>query len=173
MRQSYVSGDLVAAEKWFEVFQDLGGAGGYLTMTNVYLQRGEPEKALALAEQVPEEDGGNVHRAMVLYSLGREDEALAMLNAQVDAVGPDDFGLYRLNALQVGKAAAWTGQVDMAFKALEIEYGHNDYRHFFVAWNDPVYKSLHDDPRWQELLEKVNLTEAQRNAIEYDPQLPD
>ena len=173
VRQSYVSGDLDAAEKWFEIFQDLGGAGGYLTMTNVYLQRGEPEEALALAEQVAEEDGGNVHRAMALYSLGREDEALAMLDAQVDAVGPDDFGLYRLNAHQVGKAAAWMGQVDMAFEALEIEYGHNDYRHFFVAWNDPVYKSLHDDPRWQELLAKVNLTEAQRNAIEYDPQLPD
>ena len=173
MRQSYVSGEFVAAERWFEVYQNLGGSGGFLTMTNVYLQRGEPEEALALAEQVSEEDGRTVLRAMALYSLGREDEALAMLDAQVDAVDPEVTHLYRLNALEVGKAAAWMGRVDMAFDALETEYGHNDYRHFFMAWSDPVYESLHDDPRWQELLEKVNLTEEQRAAIDYDPQLPD
>jgi hypothetical protein len=36
-----------------------------------------------------------------------------------------------------------------------------------------MYDSLRDDPRWQVLLGKVNMTAEQRAAITYNPVLPD
>ena len=93
--------------------------------------------------------------------------ALALLMSQFEGISEI------LGSEVVAQAAAWMGQTDLAFKALEVRYGDENYRHFILTWSDPVYDSIRDDPRWQVLLGKVNLTDKQRAAIIYNPVLPD
>jgi hypothetical protein len=104
---------------------------------------------------------------MVMHSLGQEEEALALLNSAFDNISQIIGGEV------VAQAAAWMGQTDLAFAALETRYGEENYQHFFLTWSDPMYDSLRDDPRWQVLLGKVNMTAEQRAAITYNPVLPD
>jgi hypothetical protein len=37
---------------------------------------------------------------------------------------------------------------------------------------DPIFEKLHDDPRWLALRRKVNMSEQQLAAIEFNPRLP-
>lgn len=37
---------------------------------------------------------------------------------------------------------------------------------------EPLYRNLHDDPRWNELLEKLGKSPEQLARIEFDPKLP-
>jgi hypothetical protein len=104
---------------------------------------------------------------MVMHSQGREEEALALLLSQFDEISEI------LGSEVVAQAAAWMGQTELAFEALEARYGAENYKHFILTWNDPVYDSIRDDPRWPVLLGKVNLTAEQRAAIIYNPVLPD
>jgi hypothetical protein len=55
---------------------------------------------------------------MVMHSLGQEEEALALLNSAFDNISQIIGGEV------VAQAAAWMGQTDLAFAALETRYGH-------------------------------------------------
>jgi TolB-like protein len=166
MRGTYVSRRYDEALEWHAKYKDMGGDGGHFTLTKIHLHRGEPALALQAAERMEKRFAGDAVRAMALYSLGREDEARRLLR-QVD----DE--IYRNNAQAFAEAWAWIGDVEEAFAALEAAYGDSDYKHFFIRANDPVYDNIRADPRWQAALARVKLTEEQRAAIRYNPQLPD
>ena len=38
---------------------------------------------------------------------------------------------------------------------------------------NPLFASLYDDPRWQDLLERLGLSEAQLASISFDIHMPD
>jgi adenylate cyclase len=167
MRTAFVLGELDEALEWHESWRELGGgSGGYMTMAKIYLYRGELELAMREARQWPVENGQDALVAMILYAGGQEEEALALLNSV-------DVDANQSSAEAVAEAAAWMGQADLAFEALEAAYGGDDYQYFFLGMNDPTYDSLHDDPRWRVLLEKIKLTDEQRAAIVYNPVIPD
>jgi hypothetical protein len=46
------------------------------------------------------------------------------------------------------------GKVDMAFKWLEKSYQDNEVELYWLKV-EPEFESLHDDPRYQEMLDKV------------------
>jgi hypothetical protein len=50
------------------------------------------------------------------------------------------------------------GDVDHAFEWLETGYEYRDGGLTYLL-QDPMLDSLHDDPRWRPLLEKMNLLE--------------
>ncbi|MDX1507306.1 MAG: hypothetical protein R3358_03425 [Woeseiaceae bacterium] len=166
MRGAYVARRYEQALEWYAEYQKMGGVGGDYTLTKIHLHRDKPDLALQAAERYPDDQGGAAGRAMALYSLGQEEEARSLLEQIDDQT-------YRENGQAIAEAWAWIGDADKAFAALEVEYGDTDYKHFFMRTNDPIYDNLREDPRWQALLEKVNLTDEQVAAIRYDPQLPD
>ena len=166
MRGTYVARQYDEALEWHAKYKGMGGNGGHFTLTKIRLHRGEPELALEAAERMEKRFAGDAARAMAIYSLGQEDEARELLH-QIDET------IYRNNAQVIAEAWAWIGDVEAAFAALEAEYGESDYKHFFMRTNDPVYDNIRNDPRWQAALARVNLSDEQRAAIRYNPQLPD
>jgi TolB-like protein len=166
MRANFILRDFDQALEWNRAARELGVNGGFMTLAKIHLHRGDLDQAMQAAEQWSTLQGRDALKAMVLHARGQEEEALALLQS---VEGEND----QYNAETIAQAAAWMGQTDMAFEALEVFFGPEDYQHFFMVWNDPMYDSLRDDPRWHELLEKVNLTAEQRAAIVYNPVLPD
>ena len=151
---------------WYEKAQELRVGGGGMTLTKIYLFRGELDLAMQAAEQWYAHQGRDALIAMVLHSRGQESEALeflATVDRSITRTGGGDV---------IAQAAAWMGQTEMVFEELDLVYREEDYQHFFLVQNDPVYDNVRDDPRWQALLEKVNLTPEQSAAIVFNPVLP-
>jgi hypothetical protein len=74
--------------------------------------------------------------------------------------------------LALAQAHAFMGELDKAFERLQRaadEFGG------FYGMNlmSPLYRNLHEDPRWEELLTAVGLSPARLAAIEFDPPLPE
>jgi TolB-like protein len=107
-RVAYISGDLDKALEWVREWKNLGGDGGHATLAKIYLYRGEPELAMREVDQWRVEQGQEALRAMVMHSLGQEEEALALLNSAFDNISQIIGGEV------VAQAAAWMGQTDLA-----------------------------------------------------------
>ncbi|MEJ2522379.1 MAG: hypothetical protein P8080_05795 [Gammaproteobacteria bacterium] len=71
----------------------------------------------------------------------------------------------------IAEIYAWTGDNDAAFdwleRALEKE-GPNRFLHI-----SPLYRNLHDDPRWLPLLERIGQAPAQLAAVRFDVSVPE
>jgi TolB-like protein/DNA-binding winged helix-turn-helix (wHTH) protein/Tfp pilus assembly protein PilF len=61
-----------------------------------------------------------------------------------------------LEASQIAAAYAFRGEIDHAFNWLEQAYDTRDGGLTFVLLN-PLFDSLHDDPRWERFLDKMGL----------------
>jgi len=81
--------------------------------------------------------------------LGRVDEADRAQRAFADEYGG-------VGAYQVAQQNAQRGDADGAFEWLERAYAQRDGG-ITLLLGDPFLKALHDDPRWEALLEKVGL----------------
>jgi len=99
----------------------------------------------------PRMDGIRPLAAEFLAGSGRHDEARAMLTDDALAISRSDHDM----AYWVGSTYALLGETDLAFKWLNkaIKLG-NQNRPYFET--DTNLNSLRDDPRWPELMEKMN-----------------
>ena len=104
-------------------------------------------------------------RAMALHSLGRAEEAQLTLGQQIA-----DWGDKAPET--VATAEAWMGDPDAAFDLLYERYWPHMYG-FHRQVHNPIWVSLHDDPRWITLREKSGYTEEAFAAVEFNPVLPD
>ena len=150
-----------------------GGSGTY-NLGLIQLLQGDPESALATMESF--ETFPFVHmqgRAITNWEMGRLSEyefALADLEAAIDdaafaktPVRPEDFlaGTY-----------AWVGRIDDAFEILDRRIGHPG-QFEPSRWNtDPIFRNLHDDPRWLDLLEKAELAPRHIESYRLDERFP-
>jgi len=64
-------------------------------------------------------------------------------------------------AYQIAEVYAFRGEVDLAFEWLDHSYDIRDSGLAFTV-GDPAFQSLHKDPRWEQLLEKLGLLQAWR-----------
>jgi len=121
----------------------------------ILLAKGKPNEAL---EEIQQEADGIyllTGLAMAQFVLGNQqasDQALNLLIAE----GADNA------AYQVAEAYAFRGEVDHAFEWLDHSYDIRDSGLAFTA-GDPAFQSLHKDPRWEQLLEKLGLADAWHN----------
>lgn len=92
--------------------------------------------------------------AMVLHSLGRESESRAAFEMVVQS-GPNASYTGGVNYHR-GLYYAWTGNRDLSFKHLQLalESGHRPLAYIL---GEPLLYSLHNDARWQKLLEEIGL----------------
>ncbi len=140
---------LMAIREVMEHYPDPTNALGLLARN--LLLNGEAAEALRALDSSTDLDFNLEYRAMVLYSLGKEEEADALASAI--AGEPRQGGAYR-----VALYYAWRGDPDAAFAALEQAYA-NRYRVMAYILGEPILYPLHTDPRWTALLEKMGLLE--------------
>jgi TolB-like protein/Tfp pilus assembly protein PilF len=103
--------------------------------------------------------------ALAFHDLGREEESAAAFRELVDReaeIWP--HGLAR--------AYAWVGNADEAFRYLELtaEQGAGQLG---GAGTNPLFRNLHDDPRWLPFLQSVGQAPEQLAAIEFDVRPPE
>jgi TolB-like protein len=137
--------------------------GGQHLAGAILLLKGRAAEALTAFTSEVDEQYRIKGRAMALYSLGRQAEYEAARDELITDWGerwPDE----------VAQVYAWVGDSDSAFtwidKALEV-HGNID-----TVRVDPFIMNLHDDPRWQPLLEKAGVSPEQLAAIEFNITLP-
>jgi hypothetical protein len=107
-------------------------------------------------------------RAMIMHDLGRQEASAAALDRIVQQIG-DQF---RDQAYLVAEAYAWTGQIDAAFEWLETAYSMDERYGLQGYWFHrimflPIWRNLHDDPRWEALRTRMNMSAARLDAIEF------
>jgi adenylate cyclase len=121
----------------------------------VLLLKGDPEAALQEFEKAEDLQG----IALALHDLGRRQEfeaALLELHEEYDTEHPS----------QTANVYAWIGDADRAFEYLGKGY-RSDRASLSRIVRYPVFRSLHGDPRWQALLHKLGMSDAQLAAIDF------
>jgi serine/threonine-protein kinase len=116
--------------------------------------RGEVEAAANLLKEVlernPRLDGIRPIYATCLSALGRHEEARAQITEQVKDVAAADHDI----SYWLASVYALEGERDLAFEWLEraIALG-NENKQWFES--DPNWETLRDDPRFQDLMRKI------------------
>jgi TolB-like protein/thioredoxin-like negative regulator of GroEL len=146
------------------------GAPYYLTLT--LLLQGQLEQAMEEVELLGSDFGqapqGLAARAMILHDMGRHAESEASLKKLVAAIDENE----RDHAYLVAQAHAWAGRNDDAFEWLETalsrdqRYGQQGYWFLRILFL-PVWQNLHDDPRWEQVRARANLSQARLDALEF------
>jgi TolB-like protein/DNA-binding winged helix-turn-helix (wHTH) protein len=117
----------------------------------VYLAQGRPQEALAEMEKEPAGLFRDLGEALAYHALGRRQESDTAL-ARMLSQHPND------GAYQIGQVYAYRGEVDLAFEWFNRAYMQHDPG---LMWSktDLKLKSLRKDPRYVQLLGKLNLSE--------------
>ena len=121
--------------------------------------------ALAEFEADPDEATRAQGRALVLYAMGRTQEADEALRAAVER-----FGANQPNA--AATLYAQRGDADAAFQWLDKAVAARDYGLVEILTN-PFFDSLHDDPRWLPLLRKLGRAPEQLAKIQIKGTVPE
>jgi tetratricopeptide (TPR) repeat protein len=121
----------------------------------VFLLRGQLDEALELILSVPESVEKTHVLTIIYHAMGRQDESDAALEQLTLTLGDEDEDLFL-----IAQAHAFRGEIDKAFEWLDrandahhSRYGVNE--EFGVLKFDPFLENLHDDPRWDALLDKL------------------
>jgi tetratricopeptide (TPR) repeat protein len=122
---------------------------GLLAQAYIYLDMGMYEEAIDVSQKAASLYPDLRHLLGQAYAKsGRRDEALEIL-AELEKEEPTPYGALGLAELYIA-----LGNKDEAFRWLNYEHPHA-----WVPWirTNPPFKPLRDDPRFHELLRKMNL----------------
>jgi len=119
------------------------------TRGEVYLAQGQPKEALAEMQQEPAGPYHDLGMALACHALGRDRESDAALAHLISNHAND-------SAYQVGEVYAYRWQLDQAFDWLNRAFRQHDGG-LGLFKTDLLLKSLHGDPRYAELLRRMNL----------------
>jgi tetratricopeptide (TPR) repeat protein len=147
----YVARRLDEAAEIFRLAISLnpGGNFGHYLLGNVLLRQGDAPSALAAIEQETSDGIRLTGIAIVQHALGDAEASDAALKELIEKYAA--FAAY-----QVAEAFAFRGEIDHAFDWLEQAYDNRDSGLLSVL-HDPLLANLHDDPRWEPLLDKMGL----------------
>jgi TolB-like protein/Tfp pilus assembly protein PilF len=121
----------------------------HLALAQLDLLEGRLKEAQAEYQEHGGEAGRRMGDAMIEHALGHERESQQALKELTSKHAKD-------MAYQVGDVYAWLGDKDKAFDWLDRAYQQRDSGLNGVAY-DPLLAHLHDDPRYQALLQKLQL----------------
>ena len=125
----------------------------YLNLGDAYLQQRDPVSALAAYRRAAELNGGR-DSAQIAYGLaatGQRDEAVRLLTA---FVAPPKHRY--LPPVPVAKAYVALGDANAAFSWLERGYDERAAQMRGIKVS-PAFDALHTDPRWVNLLRRMNV----------------
>ncbi len=119
-------------------------------MSITFLVEGKPAEALAISQRSTNEVFRLAGMAEAQHDLGREKEAQQALDQLIAKWG-------HAGAYQIAQVFAWRGERDRAFVWLERAVKQRDGGLINVKV-DPAFRGLRGDPRYRELLKKINLS---------------
>ena len=119
------------------------------TRGEVYLAQGRPQEALQEMEKEPPGFLRDLGMALAYEALGRHQKSDAAL-ASLTSLCPKDC------AYQIAEVYAYRGQVDQAFEWLDRAYNQHDGG-LMLLKTDLLLNSLRNDPRYAQMLKKLNL----------------
>ncbi len=152
---------LAARERYLKL-----GSGGEYHYGLTLLFQGKAEQALEHFETADLSEYRKIAgAAMALYSMGDLQAAERQLEALIGFEGMPEPEL-------IAEVAAWQNKPDLAFETLE-EVVSGDLYLLSLDLGLPVFRNLHADPRWNELLTRTGWGPERLAALEFDPQLPD
>jgi len=167
-------GQLDAATKACQRYISLTGGSGTYTLGIIQLLQGQAELALETIESSDTFPFVIMQgRALVYWTLEREDEYAAALGELEAAVHDEQWDKYPVRPEDfLAGVYAWVGRKDEAFGILDAlidpprSWGPS-------RWNiDPLFASLHDDPRWISLLEKEGIGPRKIEEFELEKRFP-
>ena len=124
-------------------------AFAHVGLGQVLLAQGHRQEALAQMQQETADWGRLQGEALAYYSLGRRQESDAALRELIAAHAND-------SAFQIAEVYAYRGEVDKAIQWLDRAYEQHDSGLIGLKL-DPLFKSLHQNPRYIEILKKMRL----------------
>jgi TolB-like protein/Flp pilus assembly protein TadD len=151
-------GRLDEAEEDFSEALNLSPGSGY-HIGNLALLRilqGRPVEAIEYAADVDDEPQRLSVMAMAYFDLGDQWASVTAIDTLHDGFA-DSF------PLKIARVHAWRGEAEDAFRWLDrtVNEGHS----IEGIKHDPFLSGLHDDERWQPLLETLGLNDASTAAI--------
>ena len=130
----------------------------------VELLMGKPESALENFEQEQDDEWRLKGRALAFYALGLDEEANSALTQLITDWG-DEW------PSEIAQVYSYRHDLDNAFRWLAKEQEEEG------GWGEgrlnPLYENLYTDPRWQELLEKMGVSDRQLAEIDFEVDVPD
>jgi TolB-like protein/DNA-binding winged helix-turn-helix (wHTH) protein len=122
---------------------------GHFYMIQAYIMQGRPQDAWPEIERVRSDSLRRVLYAMAYHSLGRQKESDAALMELI-------ANYHAIEANGIAEVYAFRNQPDEAFEWLDRAYAQRDGG-LTVTKVDPLFKSLHSDPRYTAFIKKLNL----------------
>jgi len=121
----------------------------------VFLLRGQLEEALELTQSLPEDADITLLLTIIYHAMGRQEESDAALMRLTGTAG----GEYE-ELILIAQAHACRGEIDEAFEWLDKIIDAHPLRYgvklqFGEFRFDPFLENLHNDPRWDALLSKL------------------
>jgi hypothetical protein len=125
------------------------GVGPQYLIGRVLLEQGDAPAALVAIEQETSDGLRLIGTAIVQHALGNAGASDAALQELIEKYAAEA-------AYQVAQAFAFRGEIDHAFDWLEQAYDNRDPG-MTLLLVDNLLANLHDDPRWEPLLDKMGL----------------
>ena len=154
----YVAGRYDEAQTALQKAQDLNPQAPlvHLTLGKILLAEGRSQQALVEFEKEPSGGGKLTGQALAYHALGREQDSNAAL-AELIAKH------HTFSAYQVAQVYAYRGESDKSFEWLDHAYQQRDPGLPEVKSN-PLFKDLHHDPRYAELLKMMRLPNVREDV---------
>lgn len=131
----------------------------------VRLVRGDNDGTLAALEKMDREGRHDLAaRAIANYRLGNIGEFEAARRELIEIHGEG-------SPITVSQVEAVAGNIDAAFDWLDKQLEEPAWRRG-VNYRSVFYRKLRSDPRWETYLERLGLSERQREQINFRPNLP-
>ena len=124
--------------------------GTHTQLAIILLKQERPDEAWAELELEVDPQQQEIGRMLVLPALGREEEAQQRLDIFIQE--NQSWAAYPIATIY-----AWHGDSETAFSWLERAYQQRDSLMATIVF-DPLLSSLHGDPRWAELLDRMGLS---------------
>jgi adenylate cyclase len=162
----------IYADRWDDAISALqsalrlspGSIRAHFFIGEALLFKGDAEAALQSMELEASEVLNLLGLTLAQFALGRlepSDEALADL---IEKHGEDA-------RFSIASAFAFRNEADDAFEWLEAAAKYGDQPLAFAP-ADPLFRNLHDDPRWMPYLEQIGMAPSELDTIEFEVTLP-
>lgn len=122
----------------------------HLVLGQILLAQGRPQEALMEMQQETNDGLKLTGEAFAFYSLGQHQDSDTALKKLIDSYGST-------GAYQIAEVYAYRGEEDRAINWLDRAYEQHDSGLPFLK-SDGLFKGLHQNPRYLELLKKLGLT---------------
>jgi TolB-like protein/Tfp pilus assembly protein PilF len=131
------------------VFLNPDHPSGFANLSLLLIWQGQAEQALTAAEQEKDPVWRDWGLVLAYHALGSEEKSKEALKRYIE--NNQDAWAY-----QVGELYAFRGESDLAFQWLERARQQRDPGFSWILSDTLMYR-LHNDPRWEPLLEQVGL----------------